>query len=701
MWLLHNFDNMIRGYIAIIFLYSVLWCNAGASNTTPVDTAKMAVALKEVEVRPDRLIMGHDKIMLPVNKNLQKHSYDGYSLLNVAMIPGLDVDPFNRTVKSQNYDVLLCINGIRATQDEIRTINPRDVTRIDFYTGYDPRNPTSRFTLDFIVKIRDYGGQVVLQASQHMNRLTGSDMADWRMFHGKTEFGVRLEENYDTYAQGKKEDENISLTFDNGDMTISRNSKIEYNCAQSLQVKPYLVYRKKNETLKLTFAIQQQHLRQRRTDNERYLCLYDETRSNARISDHNDRFIPALSGMYQHKFNNSSYLSVFFSGNYSRTNQSNNYLSLEDVLSRTHEDFYSGSATVQYSFGFLRNHNGIIGVGGKISRSEIDYKENESSSDPWLTTRSMQFIIADNWRISRSLSLNFMLGGNVNNTDNTYRRTSEFTFIPSLGLNWTITQRNSLNFNFNIRSQRPPMSYYFPEEKWIMPYIRQIGNPYLKSSTVTSTSLSYRNMRKWGYLEAFCSYTGVSRSVYFDFLCDNSREVYIQTFRNGRTFHDFSIGPRIQFKVIPQKLTMRIGGVWNYTRAFTYTSLKRHTFRGDVNLMYISGGVTANIMCSTPAKYMDALGIVGYVPWTLQMSLNYTISNFNIGVSARNPFMTTPTRSTAVLPGITTLCKSYSQRSNYNMFSISIGYRFSYGKPKKQYEDVQLKVNENTAILKR
>ena len=98
---------MIRGYIAIIFLYSVLWCNAGASNTTPVDTAKMAVALKEVEVRPDRLIMGHDKIMLPVNKNLQKHSYDGYSLLNVAMIPGLDVDPFNRTVKSQNYDVLL------------------------------------------------------------------------------------------------------------------------------------------------------------------------------------------------------------------------------------------------------------------------------------------------------------------------------------------------------------------------------------------------------------------------------------------------------------------------------------------------------------------------------------------------------------------------------------------------------------------
>ena len=117
--------------------------------------------------------------------------------------------------------------------------------------------------------------------------------------------------------------------------------------------------------------------------------------------------------------------------------------------------------------------------------------------------------------------------------------------------------------------------------------------------------------------------------------------------------------------------------------------------------MYISGGITANIMCSTPAKYMDALGIVGYVPWTLQMSLNYTINNFNIGVSARNPFMTTPTRSTAVLPGITTLCKSYSQRSNYNMFSISIGYRFSYGKPKKQYEDVQLKVNENTAILKR
>ena len=657
------------------------------------------IQLSAVSIEADELMVGHDKIMLNVSKNLQKHSHDGYSLLNIAMIPGLEVDPFEHTVKSENQNVLLCINGIEATQGDIKTLNPRDVTRIDFYTGYDPRHPDSRFTVDFIVKIRDFGGAVVFDATQYLNRPTGSDMADWRMFHGKTEFGARIEENFDSYAKGKTEEGFSSLSFDSGDVTISSTDFVNRNRNQSFRVKPYIVYRKNKETLKLTFALQRQHTRQNNTDFDNYIRLSDVTNSKADITTHSDRTLPSMSGMYQHKYNNTSYLNIFFNGNYSHTNNFRDYSSLEQVISHTNEDFFGGSATVQYSFGLTDKQKGFISAGGGANYSKIKYDENMANSISRLTTSYFRFAIGDNWRISRSLGLYFMLGAEIANTDNNHNESTQFTLIPNLNANWTIAKGNTLNCNFSIRSERPPMSYYSPNEKWIMPYLRVVGNPDLKMSRTINTNLTYRNVKKWGYLELYGSLASTSRSVYYDFRCDNSRDVYIQTFRNGRTFYDVSAGTITQFKIVPQHLTFRVGGEWSFVRTVTYRPLHRHTFRGNANLMFTSGGFTANLACSTPAKTLNELGAIGFVPWMLRMSINYDINNWNMGVTLQNPFMTTPTRSSAELPGITESNKFYSSRIRYNMVALTVGYRFSYGKPKKNYENVELHENENSAIL--
>lgn len=158
--------------------YKVTYHKCNTSNVRTIIMHEQAVELGTVKIEASGQIVDHDKISIIVGKNLQKHSHDGYSLLNAAIISGLDVNPFDRTVRSEGQGVLLCINGMEASKGEIRTLNPKDVTRIDFFTGYDPSHPDSRFTLNFIVKIRDYGGAVVLEASQHLNKPTGEEMAD-------------------------------------------------------------------------------------------------------------------------------------------------------------------------------------------------------------------------------------------------------------------------------------------------------------------------------------------------------------------------------------------------------------------------------------------------------------------------------------------------------------------------------------------
>ncbi len=693
---------LIRYSSILLIVMAMLPCALSAqTQTTAADTTDMSVTLKEVEVKAEELVVGHDKMMLNVDKNMRKHSHDGYSLLNVAMIPGLDVDPFDRTVKSENENVLLCINGVEATTGEVRTINPKDVVRIDFYTGYDPRHPDSRFTIDFIVKIRDNGGAVVLEATQHLNKLTGSDMADWRMYRGKTEFGVRLEENYDSYAKGLTGEENMSMAFDRGDVMMRMSSREDRNRSQSLRVKPYLAYRRKNETLKLTFALQQQHERINTTDAECYLRLNDLTVSDARISKHSDRMLPSMSGSYQHKYSRTRYLNVFFNGNYSHTNKSRDYRSLEDVLSHTRENFYGASATVQYSFGFTDTHKGFVSAGAGVNYSKIHYNENEASSVSRLATRSLRFAVGDNWRVNRALSLYLMLAGNVTDIDNFHRGNTQVMFIPDLRVNWSIADGNTLNYRFSLKEQRPPMSYYSSDEKWVMPYLRVTGNPDLKMSRVVNTNLTYRYVRKWGYVEVFGTYSGTSRSVYYDLACDNERDVYVYTFRNGGIMHDIDAGPRAQFKIIPRHLTLRIGGQWSYRRIVTYAPFHRHSFMANADIMFMAGGLTANVECRTPSKILSELGGIHYVPWTLRMSVNYDINNLTVGLTTFNPFMTKPTRSVGVLPGIMEVYHGYSSRTRYNMVALTVGYRFSYGKPKKKYEEVELMENENSAILDR
>lgn len=684
--------------IKIIVMLILMQC-ALVSTAQESSDSDSPVSLNEVEVKANGLIVGHDKIMLNVDKNLRKHSYDGYSLLNAAMIPGLEVNPFDRTVKSENESVLLCINGVEASQGEIRTLNPKDVQRIDFYTGYDPRHPDSRFTLDFIVKIRESGGAVVLEARQHLNRLTGSDMADWRMYRGKTELGVRLEGNYDSYAQGLYEEENMLMAFDRGDVMMEVSSSIDRKRSQSLRAKPYLVWRRDNETLKITFALQQQHASQNLSQLEQYERLSELTVSDARIHSHSDRLLPSMSGMYQHKYSASRYLNVFFNGNYSHTDKSRDYMSIENVASNTRENFYGGSATVQYSFGFSDTQRGFVSAGGGMNHSRISYEQNERTSLSHLTTGTFRLAVGDNWRVSRSLSLNLVLSGDVTSVANDKKTTRRFSFIPSLRANWTIAQGHSLSYNISFRSQRPPMSYYSSDEKWLMPYIRQVGNPDLKMSNIASMSLNYRDVQKWGYLELFGSYTATTRSVYYDIRCDDARDVYIQTFRNGGTYHNLNVGPRAQFKIVPGHLTLRVGGSWDYTRIETWHPLHKHTLRADANLMYMGGGFTANVKCTTPGKALDELGCIGYVPWDLQISANYVINNFTVGATVRNPFMTTPTRSESVLPGITESSRYHSSRSRYNMVAVTISYRFNYGKEKKKYDEVELQENEDSAIL--
>ena len=180
--------------------------------------------LKEVTVTANKMLVTPDKTIIRVSNNVRRHSYDGYSALSLMAIPGLDVDTNDGSVSTYGNSVLLCINGIEADKDEIKTLNPKDIKQVDFYTNFDPNHPDKQYVIDFIMKIRDHGGAVMLRANEELNRASGGGFADWRTFRGRSEFGVYVSPNA-TFSEPKKGTElTRTMIFDDATITKTENS---------------------------------------------------------------------------------------------------------------------------------------------------------------------------------------------------------------------------------------------------------------------------------------------------------------------------------------------------------------------------------------------------------------------------------------------------------------------------------------------
>ena len=170
-------------YILTTFISVIISVTASAYSVLEVpDTLGRVESLGEVVVKADNIIVTPDKMIVSVDKQVKRHAYDGYSALSLMSIPGLNVSVFDHSVSAFGKDVQLLINGLEATTDEVKTLNPKDIKRIDYYTNFDPRYPTKEYVLDFIMVVRESGGAVMLQAGKSLNQDDADGLADWRMF---------------------------------------------------------------------------------------------------------------------------------------------------------------------------------------------------------------------------------------------------------------------------------------------------------------------------------------------------------------------------------------------------------------------------------------------------------------------------------------------------------------------------------------
>ena len=151
-----------------------------------IEMNEASTELSEVVVEGDAVIQKVDRQILLPNKEQLGASSDGMSLLQNLQIPRIVVNPVENSVKTlANQEVQLRINGIEASSSEVMAINPKDVIRIEYHDQPGVRFNGAAAVINYIVKHRDTGGNLMLNASN------GVTMPGWGEYHlaGKVNFG--------------------------------------------------------------------------------------------------------------------------------------------------------------------------------------------------------------------------------------------------------------------------------------------------------------------------------------------------------------------------------------------------------------------------------------------------------------------------------------------------------------------------------
>ena len=181
-----------------------------------------------------------------------------------------------------------------------------------------------------------------------------------------------------------------------------------------------------------------------------------------------------------------------------------------------------------------------LGAESRIQRIANDFFENvNETSGTYVRTGNSDFIFRRNihsvysnlgkqwkkWSMQLGLRLEqFNIDGDFSNVvnstnsseninDNQKLKDDIFSIYPSLFFNYKASDKNSFNFNFSRRVDRPSVGQLSPIREWTTPLVESRGNPNLKPQFTNSFEVNYTRTLKIGSITAGVFYRQINAEI--------------------------------------------------------------------------------------------------------------------------------------------------------------------------------------------
>ena len=566
----------------------------GNINLGTIEMNEASQELGEVVVESKAVIQKVDRQILLPNKEQMAASSDGVSLLQNLQIPRIVVNPIENSIKTlSNQEVQLRINGIEATSEEVMAINPKDVIRIEYHDQPGVRYNGAAAVIDYIVKHRDNGGSLMLNASN------GVTITGWGEYHlsGKVHFGkssLSLIGHYsprDVYWTRTNEE---TYNFSTGTL---QNSEIGEPTRYKMNpMNLGLAYNWTNgEKNMLNITLRDFMMFTPHAKSNRDSYLYQGTDSFA-IHDHESSksISPSLDIYYQHNLPNDNRIYLDVVGTYigSKTNRhfeqtplSGTFADTADVFSSVKGDKWSliGEGIYEKEWEKVAL---TVGVRHNQQWVENTYCGNVNETVKMTTAETYAFVEVQH--VVGKFSYAAGLGAMHTYIAQAEQKQSNWIARPQLTMSYNFGKGVFWKYEGYLSGYQPSLAQISDVSQQTDKYQIQRGNPNLKPVMFVSNEMQLSWQSKHVNINLWANYSYDHKPIMdesYEQMIDGAPMV-IRTYDNQRGFHRLQVSPSVQVRLLQNHLTFTIAPFANY-----YVSLGNNYTHKHFN-----PGVRASIM---------------------------------------------------------------------------------------------------------
>lgn len=629
--------------------YEPIGMSLTVSGNTHLGTIEMNEAsteLSEVVVEGDAVIQKVDRQILLPNKEQLGASSDGMSLLQNLQIPRIVVNPVENSVKTlANQEVQLRINGIEASSSEVMAINPKDVIRIEYHDQPGVRYNGAAAVINYIVKHRDTGGNLMLNASN------GVTMPGWGEYHlsGKVNFGkssFSLLTHYsprDIYWTRTNAE---TYNFSTG--TIENREVGEPTRFKGNPVNLGLSYNWTNgEKNMLQIALRDNMLFMPQSETNRDSYLYQGTDSFA-IHDHESTqsISPSLDIYYEHNLPDDNHLYFDVVGTYINSSNDRRFEQLPlgetvadttDVTSRVRGNKYSliGEAIYEKDW---ENIGLTVGVRHNQQWVENTYLGSADATVNMTTAETYAF--AEVQQRVKQFSYAVGIGAMHTYIEQGGQKSSNWIARPQLTLSYDFGKGVFWKYKGYVSGYQPSLSAMSDVAQQIDKYQIRQGNPNLKPVMFVANEMQLSWQSKYVNLNIWANYSYDHKPIMeetYEQLIDGQAYA-IRTYANHRGFHRLQVAPSVQVRLLQNKLIFTVAPFANYYVSLGNSYTHKHfnpgvraSFMGMYNGWQFFGEVTT--------RYNNLWGeTLEYGEFYHQIGVGYNADKWGFRAMLMNPF---------------------------------------------------------------
>ncbi|MEG1563977.1 MAG: TonB-dependent receptor [Bacteroides sp.] len=666
-----------------------------------VDSA--TIVLDEVIITAASVINAIDKkIILPTAIQL-KASTNGLSLLQQMKLSRLQIDPVNRNITSSNQgDVQLRINGVQVEMQEVLSLLPQDVIRIEYYDDPGMRyGSNTAAVIDYIVRRRDAGGYVAFDTQNSPHVVFGNNNVMAKFNYKQSEFSVNYYNYYRRLDHYWRENEE-AFRFSDG----TSFSRMEEGIPKTMKEQSHGItlgysYQQPdkwlfNATLRGNFYGHSLH-----THSNLFPVGKPEQTvvMNDYISEHTNR--PSVDLYFQRTLNNRQALIFNVVGTYIDSKEDRSYQEkkqdalLTDIYSLTYGDKYSiigegiyekGVGKGKLSFGLKHQQSVTDNDYSGTTNAQIRMKEAYTTLYAEYTGKVNRFNYSAGVLGSRSW---------FNQSGEGYQ---QYSFLPRLRMTYNFSDQAFIRYRGDISRRTPNLSDMNNVTQLIDSLQLRRGNPDLKVATTYRNTLyfDYHNGLFSGNLNLFYMYQ--HRPVMEETLREGNH--FIRTVNNQLSWQ--KLNPEMELKLGPFNDILTL----SFTTGLNYFDSKGRNYHHTYSNWYYRAEAMANYknwsgFFQIQNHQNDFYGeTLSYGENYHVIGVDYRYKQFNLGLMTFNLFSNNYKRGSENFSALAPSKNWLYIKESARIFLLRASWNFSFGRKYKTAEQRLNNEDSNAGTLK-